>query len=335
MAGTRLEDTPQLRNYVPQLHALGYRTVEVFLGAASAAGDNLSRYLGTDARQLATTLPQHFVQQRLHRRPTSFPLGVQRNRIPRATLAYRITVTRAARAVTPTSVNLISELPPIRDQGNRSTCVAFALVAAIEHYLRRERADHIHLSEQFLYWDCKQHDGSRGQGTSLGVAAPLVPTDGICSERTWPYNPKVIRGNEGQGPPPRNAKRRSLQHRVAPINTLAPTSVQDVRQELLRGRCIAFSIPVFKSWLNNNEVTRTGDIVLPIPGEKATRLGHSMAIVGFHDILGQPALGGGRFIVRNSWDANWATHSSIGTTGYGTIPFSYIAGYCDEAYSVA
>lgn len=337
MAGTRIADSQELRAYQRHLEALGYQTVETFLAAVHVAGDSLSAYLGTDARRLAESLPQHAQLQQLnfYQLQEPFALGVKLDAIPRPKSAFTVTRPPDAAPPGPTSVSLIGEMPPIRDQGRRGTCVAFATAAVIDHYFRRVRQNDLDFSEQFLYWDCKQNDGHpNDSGTWVALAMSLDERDGICSDVTWPYNPNPISGNEGQGPPPATAQGEASDYRVTPIHNLPPTSVQDLRNELLSGRCVAFSIPVFNSWYLNNDITRTGDIVLPIPGEQALDSGHAMCIVGFQDLADEPALGSGRFILRNSWGAYWATESSMGTAGYGTIPYAYIARYGQEAFSI-
>jgi C1A family cysteine protease len=78
-------------------------------------------------------------------------------------------------------------------------------------------------------------------------------------------------------------------------------------------------------------VSYTGDIVLPTPGDSVEG-GHSMCLVGYVEEPGAPGWGGGRFLVRNSWD-RWGIKCRYGK-GYGTIPFSYILRYSEEAYSI-
>jgi len=56
--------------------------------------------------------------------------------------------------------------------------------------------------------------------------------------------------------------------------------------------------------------------------------------VGYEDIPTEPDLGGGKFYLQNSWDGEWATEPVLGTVGFGTIPYSYIAQYGEEAYSI-
>jgi C1A family cysteine protease len=127
--------------------------------------------------------------------------------------------------------------------------------------------------------------------------------------------------------------RAALTFRPRQISRIAPTSVPDYRAELAMSRVVAFSIPVFNSWFGSRNVAYTGDITLPIPGEVRVG-GHAMAIVGCLDQPDKPEIGGGRFILRNSWGGAWGINSPHGA-GYGTIPYAYIARFGAEAYSVS
>ncbi len=330
MPATPLEQVEALAPFQRHLKALGYKTLGHFLAAVRVAGPELSDYLGTDAAALAARFAQQ-TQALAAAAPAParhFPLGVRLERVPRPKLAFRFALAPAGPE--PPNVSLLANMPAIKDQGERGTCVAFASLAVVEN-LSTTQGAYADLAEEFLYWDCKQNDGDpTGEGTYVGVAMPALQRDGCCLGATWPYNPSTMAGNEGQGPPPAGAQTEALGHRIASYNQLAPTSVQDIRRELQRGRCVAFSIPVFNSWYRNGEVTRTGDIVLPIPGE-ANVGGHAMAIMGYDD-LPDPDLGGGRFQIRNSWGTSWATAAP--NPGYGTIPYAYIARFGQEAYSI-
>nr|HMS44085.1 C1 family peptidase [Pyrinomonadaceae bacterium] len=156
--------------------------------------------------------------------------------------------------------------------------------------------------------------------------------DGCCLEEVWQYNPQPIAGNEGQDPPPGNAQIQALGFRVQNYKQLSPTSVPDIKNELTKGRCVAFSVPVFNSWLGSSWVSYTGNITMPIPNEIRAG-GHAMCLVGYMD-LPNPGLGGGRFILRNSWGENWGINNQFGVPGYGTIPYAYIAKFGSEAYSI-
>jgi C1A family cysteine protease len=230
------------------------------------------------------------------------------------------------------NVNLISEMPPVRHQGERSTCVAHAALAAFEHAKTR-RNQYEDMSEQFLYWSCKQGGRRNNPGTLLRIAVPLLERDGCCRETTWKYNPATILGDESQGPPPVEAQLEALAYRIPMYKELSARSVDEFKAELAEGRVVAFSVPVYPSWNDNLWVRYSGDIVLPVPGREKPIAGHAMCVVGFVDMPEKPEFGGGRFIVRNSWGEKWGAHCPYGA-GHGTMTYSYISRECREAYSI-
>jgi Papain family cysteine protease len=334
MSSLRIEEVPELTAHVTALKALGYRSKEEVLGVARAAGPALSSYLGTDAASLLTALePQGGAPAAVtvHRR---HPLGVQLDSIPAPKFAFSLPMAAVAPVALPPSVDLFVDMPPPLDQGDRSTCVAFAALAVVENRDTHANA-YQQMSEQFLYWLCKQNDSIPTlPGTYLAVAFPQLQSYGCCLDATWNYVAQVVVGNESQGPPPATAAADAATHRISAFNQLSPTSVADIKRELANGHCVAFSIPVFNSWYLNPVVESTGDIMNPLPGETVVG-GHAMAIFGYQDTAvpeADPGLGGGHFLIRNSW-SNWGGASAHGA-GYGTIPYSYLARLGKEAYSL-
>jgi C1A family cysteine protease len=185
------------------------------------------------------------------------------------------------------------------------------------------------MSEQFQYWNCKRSDGIPNKsGTWIGVSYPLLKQDGVCDDATWPYNKAQISGDEGQGPPPAGAQLKALSHRQARITQLSPTDVFELKAALADDHCVSFSVPVFNSWYRSTAVADSGDITMPIPGEIRAG-GHAMCLVGYIDDAA--VVGGGRFILRNSWGRSWGINSPHGA-GYGTIPYAYLAAYGAEAW---
>jgi len=324
--GDSLDAHPVLARHAAKLRALGYQTTEEVQGALASAQELMARYLDED---LSAQLPKPaaaYAAAAAH----DFPLGVTLDAIPAPTFAFAMAAPTAGPL--PASVNLIPNMPAIRDQAHRGTCVAHAALAALEN-LRTAGGTFRGMSEQFLYFNCKRNDGiPTAAGTFLGIAVPLLQRDGCCLETTWPYNPNPVAGNEGQGPPPTNAVAQATTMRIASHLQLAPTAVIDFKRELARGRCIAFSIPVFNSWYQNAAVRSSGDIVLPFPNETVVG-GHAMCICGYEDNAAEAAIGGGRFTLRNSWDSAWGTACRFGV-GYGTIPYAYISRFGKEAYSI-
>jgi len=326
---TPLLQVPELLPHAAALQRLGYSTIEQLLGAAQIAGRELERYLGTDVNALLARLPfaapTDDPEELARIENSTYPMGVAIEHIPRMDEAPMI----AAFEELPASVTLVANMPPIRDQKERGTCVSFATLGAFEH----SRGSKENFSEQFLYSKCKEVDGIPNvDGTYLGVAFPkALAVYGCCLEATWAYNPVKNPSNIGQGPASAPAIAEAKNFLPSATWPLTPTSVYDIKSQLAQKRCVAFSIPVFNSWYKNPAVRLSGDIIMPIPGE--TRAGgHAMCFVGYEDLQDKPEIGGGRFFLRNSWDSNWGIHSAVNQSGYGTIPYAYISGFCVEAY---
>lgn len=302
---TSIDGISTLASHSVRLRALGYRSVEQVLGVARSAPDPLARYLGLN--------------------PLDFALLV-------SSLGQHVPAAWHALAAQASEQRPVHRLGVRLDLMPRRPNVAMAVSAIAAAVL----APKVDLSAQFAYWDCKQHDGyPEEEGTWIAVIMPLLQSDGCPRESVWPYVPSDIPGNESQGPAPVGAIAEAGQFRIPGFRQLAATSVQDIKAELAQGRPVAFSIPVFDSWYKDNpEVTSSGDITNPIPDEERPVGGHAMCMVGYEDDAGDPALGGGRFLIRNSWDSTWGTQSSTGSVGYGTIAYSYIARHGLEAFSV-
>lgn len=220
-------------------------------------------------------------------------------------------------------VDCLSCMGPVRDQQWRGTCVAHAVVSVHECLEGRKRGTTVDLSEQFLYWDCKQNDGSPTRpGTLIAVAVDCSVRDGVCLESDWPYVGTSIPGNEGQGPPPTGAPGGAAQHQAQSAVPLTRKSSADIRSHLDNVVPVAFSIPVFAKWLNPS-----GKIPMPIP-TAPLQGGHAMCAVGYQPDATAP--GGGFFVVRNSWGTQWAPQSPV-APGYGSLPYAYIDRYGWEA----
>lgn len=233
------------------------------------------------------------------------------------------------RAVLPESVSLLDQLPPLRNQGGRGTCVAHAVLAVREQL---EVAAHspadLDLSEQYAYWWCKAHDGiPRVSGTYVSVGMRCLAETGAPLETAWPYV-NVEKEDQGQGPPPEAAAKGDPGFRILRTQQFNRADIDGIKACLYEGRAVAFSVPVYDSWYASSATARWGKITLPLPGEPQNG-GHAMTLVGYQDDADAP--GGGYFLVRNSWqpwswDGTWRP-------GYGYIPYAYIKQFASAVYS--
>jgi hypothetical protein len=232
----------------------------------------------------------------------------------------------ASFASLPPSVDLLERFGPVRNQGQRGTCVAHAC-AAVREFVTGQQSLQSDFSEQFLYWDCKKHDLIPGEGTYIHVAMNRLVSDGIPAESDWPYNPYPIPGNEGQDPAPAGILVKAKPNRISSFSVLSATNVDGLRQALVKGSPVAFSVPVYTYWFTQPTYS-SGDIRMPLPGDKVEG-GHAMCMVGYEADPNVP--GGGYFIVRNSWGTGWAGQSAV-APGYARIPFAFINRYGKTAY---
>jgi C1A family cysteine protease len=234
-----------------------------------------------------------------------------------------------SRAVLPTSHSLLDLLPPVRNQGSRGTCVAHAVIAVREQLeIAAGSPPEMNLSEQYVYWWCKDHDGiPKISGTYVSMGMRCLNETGAPWEETWPYVSRET-DDQGQGPPPPAAANGDPAFRMLGSQQFNRTDITGIKTCLSEGRVVAFSIPVFDSWYASSATSRWGKITLPLPGEPADG-GHAMALVGYQDDPEAP--GGGYFLVRNSWQP-WSW-DGVWQEGYGYIPYAYISRHATAVFS--
>ena len=97
-----------------------------------------------------------------------------------------------------------SEMSPVKNQGVLGSCVGFAVVSMKEWQEQQEHLDelaegkkykrkskHYDLSEQWLYYKCKEIDYWPGEeGTSIRFAMNILNSVGVPCEKAWPYDDK-------------------------------------------------------------------------------------------------------------------------------------------------
>jgi C1A family cysteine protease len=227
----------------------------------------------------------------------------------------------------PVSIDLRTKLPPVRNQGDRGTCVAYA-TAALREYLLGAQSTGADLSEQFLYWACKERDGYAGAGTWIKIGMDVLQELGVCPESVWPYDAMIVVDNEGHGPPPANAASEAAPFQVAGFTSLNARWIDALREVLANGAPVAVSMDVYQS-CQRPYTYRMGDVRLPLPDE-AKLGGHAMLLVGYVDDAEVP--GGGYFIVRNSWGEAFGYDGEI-APGYCRLPYEYLRQYGIEAFT--
>ena len=220
--------------------------------------------------------------------------------------------------VLPRRVDLRARLMSVHDQGERPTCLAFAVTAAHELIRASSAAVNEDLSEEALYWGGKQLDQGVRDGTSFSAAQGALPKWGQPLEAVWPYDPlrdesRLYRLPNGVRPGSRGWHRaglRRIQH-----------TVSSLRRELASERIVALGLVLTRGFYY--------PVAHWIPEPRAgqpTLGGHAVAIVGYDDNAPNPGRGG--FLVRNSWGDSWADR------GYGWLPYQYVQQLGKEAWII-
>lgn len=238
---------------------------------------------------------------------------------------------------------------PIRDQGTRGTCVAFATGALLEHRDLAGGAAAADLSEQYLYWAIKTQTGDPWHtvdGTTLGYARDALSSTGICTEASWPYDPVPRPGDlthANAAAPSSHSHAEAAARRHAGTHRSGSTTGNAGRllEELLRCAPVAIALPVFRDSIqphNNNWNTSVGLLygrVLDPPPTSIVDGGHAVTVVGFTPDPGES--NGGYFVIRNSWGTAWGSRlpsagSFAPAPGYGQVSATYVEHFLWELY---
>ena len=205
----------------------------------------------------------------------------------------------------PSTVNMISQCPPIWDQGQLGSCVSNSVAAAIEFDIKKQKEVDFMPSRLFIYYNGRFVEGTVSQDSGLSVrdGIKVVNTYGVCTEVLFPYNIKNFTKK-----PSTSCYTQALLHKSVKYQAINQdlTSLQTV---LASGYPIVFGASIYTSFESDN-VTKTG--IVPMPGKNEQLLGgHCLLIVGYIN-------SNKRFIIRNSWGI------SCGDKGYYYMPYDYI-----------
>lgn len=229
---------------------------------------------------------------------------------------------------------------PPRNQGPIGTCTAFATIGTLEG--QREKID---LSERFVCFYTKEIDGHPDtDGSYLKYSVKVLAERGSCCEKTWPY---VEDRTALRQKPPASADREAKRYKPrSGAISVAPKDVSAIRDQISKGRPVAVSVPIHRSTFNSLRFHSQGRFLMKLGLFDSVAGYHAMCAVAYFDNSflvrkgHQEEIGGGAFLVRNSWGTSWAKDNPLARIdsagpGYAIIPYGYIAAYCFEAFTVA
>lgn len=208
-------------------------------------------------------------------------------------------------AVLPAKVDLRADCSPVENQGQLGSCTANALVGALEFLELKARQKFVDLSRLFVYYNERviEHSTKHDAGAMLRDGIKSLAKQGVCAELSWPYVIKKFALR-----PPAACYNQAKANTITSYHRLATTS--EMRACLADGFPFVFGFTVYESF-ESAAVAKTGVLNMPKAKERAVG-GHAVCAVGYDDTAQ-------RFIVRNSWGADW------GKRGYFTMPYAYLA----------
>lgn len=220
---------------------------------------------------------------------------------------------------------------PVKNQGERGTCVAHASLGLLE------TGPHIpdDLSEQYAHFKFNEvgdrpHDSNSGLRTTDAAPALAREDARICLEHEWPYivEQSTIDAAVAAGsytPPPAATANQTFGYSSYKIIGDLGVEGESIKNTRYLESLLALGVDiVFGAWAswddeNNRDVLRP---LLGDDGQPLSQGGHAMLLVGY-DRPGQ------FFIVKNSWGTGW------GHAGYGYFHYDFMRSCAKYGFTVS
>lgn len=211
----------------------------------------------------------------------------------------------------PDRVDLRVHCSPVENQLKTNSCVANAVIGALEYHHLKAGRPLTDLSRLFVYYNARKLSDSThlDQGSFIHHGMAAVLAYGACEAALWPFSEAMVLTQ----PPEtcyQNARNYdAVQYARTPRGTPALTA-------LAHGLPVVFGI--FCPGEYYDVAAQTGRMPRPdqvVPQRPPS--GHAMLIVGYD--MNERA-----YLVRNSWDSGWAEQ------GYCWIPFETMDAWAME-----
>ena len=206
----------------------------------------------------------------------------------------------------PPMVNLTSQCPPVYDQGSLGSCTANAIGAAFQFDLLKQNLSDFMPSRLFIYYNERAIENtiSTDSGAQIRDGIKTVAKLGVCSEASWSY---II--SEFAVKPYHTCYTEATQNKAVSYRRVS-RDINQMKGCLAEGYPFVIGFSVFTAF-ESTQVRQTGVLNLPDLHTEEFMGGHAVLVVGYDD-------NSNRFMVRNSWGANW------GQSGYFTMPYEYL-----------
>jgi len=213
---------------------------------------------------------------------------------------------RAVMAKLPAKVDLRPLCPPVYDQGELGSCTANAIGAAFEFGLMKQNSTaDFSPARLFIYYNERvmEHTVNVDNGAEIRDGMKSLNSQGVCPEKMLPYDITKFAVK-----PSAACFKEALKHQALSYHRVTRTTDQ-MKGCLAEGYPFVFGFSVYDAF-ESDTVAKSGKLNLPKKTEQCVG-GHAVMAVGYDDTAK-------RFIVRNSWGADW------GMAGYFTMPYGYL-----------
>jgi len=213
---------------------------------------------------------------------------------------------------TPGFIDLRSKCSPVENQAQVGSCVANAIVGALEYHQIRNGSKMIDLSRLFVYYNARRLGDRIGQsGTTVQRAMAAILGWGVCPASMWPYQTAMVDERPTEDCYKAAGNFKGVQ--------IAQTGWGAGGREAL-GNClhVAFGMNIsMEDFGHSKQGGKSGEIKPPTDGKwPEPSGGHAMLMVGDNDAKHA-------WLVRNSWGTAW------GDEGHVWIDYDYMDYYTD------
>ena len=215
------------------------------------------------------------------------------------------------------------KLPICRQNG--PWCWAYTTIGVLEYEEASRLGHRFQLSPGFLTWAAQETDSQGSGGSNFGRADRGLEQYGAVSLESGGIPP-----SGGRIPAPADDIIKAGQNfddlnfhwiRFWNRKQMSDQQLITIKGDIAQGHPVAVGM----QWPNNTSFV-SGTKILKVPDHADVFDGHCVILVGYTDDPTVP--GGGSFLFRNSWGANWGDH------GYARMPYELL-GFCiNDAYSV-
>ena len=226
---------------------------------------------------------------------------------------------RIAHRGLPSKVDLSDLMPPVGNQGQQSSCVAWSTAYANKSYHeyveRKDKGTWTYksgnapnyknlFSPAFIY---NQINGGKDNGSSISDAMALIVSKGALPWEAMPYTEK----NYLKQPTP-DQLQLAAKYKAKEFQRLRYNEPNEIKNQLAQGR------PVVVGILINENIYEIGKKIYN-EAKGANLGGHAITLVGYDDSTNA-------FKYQNSWGVEW------GDKGFGYIDYKYFTKVCKSAF---